>query len=480
MNEKLRFVFLSLLVVLFQSTIKIIGVIYTQSLGFLSETVDTLVDIFFVSLTLYSIHLSQRPADFEHMYGHEKIDSLGAILQGLILTMIYGILIFNAIQAIVSQSGDVENPAMGFQLLLVSIIVNFTTSQVLIWQGKKKGSLSLRMQGLNLFQDSLRAILILFNFILILFFDIESLDPYFSITLSIIIIITALNILKQGIDGLIDVNPLSAKLILELKERILSLPHVNAVYDVKVRSAGNTLFVEVHLAVEDFISIAQAEDISKVIRPMIKRFFPTYDVETIIEMNPMTAETSLSRKIVNLIHSLKEEYPDILSIQDLNIFQIEKKYLLSLVILVNDTLTLNSAHQIVTEFETQLKTKKPLISRIISHIESKDLELTDKTEEMICKRLNSQQLEETQMKIEQILKSQPSVKGYHGFEYWDILNFCIIEVHLFFEGSHKISTIHRYTSELENLIKDSMEIDNLKQVIIHAEPLEGRSDGKLF
>jgi len=480
MNEKLKFGIIALGVIIFQSILKVLGVIITQSLSFLSESIDTLVDIFFVSLTLYSIYISQKPADFEHMYGHQKIDSIGGMVQGIILVNIYIILIYNAIQTILSQTSVVKNPTFGLQLLIISMIVNLIISQILIWQGKKKKSLSLKMQGLNLFQDSLRAIIILVNFVLIVFFNISSLDPYFSIVISIVIIISAFKLIKEGINNIIDINPVSAMVLTQLQDQILTLPHVNGVETIRIRASGNKLFLELNIAVEDHISVAHADEISKALKPMINNYFPTYDVETIIEMNPLSSEVSLGEKIINLIYSLKADYPEILEIRDLNVFRIERKYFISLIIIVNNNLTLKNAHEKITEFEQELQMQIPLISRIISHIEAKDVKLRKTSVDVVCQRLNSEELKTWEQKIENIIKSKSYVKGYHGFEFWDVFDFCIIELHVFFDGNLNISTIHNYTSELEELINQNVKIDNLKEVIIHAEPLEGRSDGKIF
>ena len=59
MNSKVKFGLLTLVVVIFQSTIKLFGVLVTGSLSFLSEPADTFTDIWFVSITLYSLYTSQ-------------------------------------------------------------------------------------------------------------------------------------------------------------------------------------------------------------------------------------------------------------------------------------------------------------------------------------------------------------------------------------------------------------------------------------
>ncbi|MBY9008634.1 MAG: cation diffusion facilitator family transporter, partial [Candidatus Lokiarchaeota archaeon] len=373
MDIKIKYGIIAVFIILFQSILKVIGVVVTGSLSFLSETVDTLTDIFFVSLTLYSLYNSQKPPDFQHMYGHSKIDSLGGLVQGVILVNIYCVLIFVAILAILTSSFGIINPDLGFLLLIISFIINLVFSRILIWQGKKLNSLSLKIQGLNLFQDSLRALIVIINFVIALFFSIQFLDPYFSIALSILIIITSIYLFKEGIKDLIDVNPVNAAIIEEIKLSIFNLDHVNGVEELKVRFSGNTLFLEIRLAVEDHISVVHANDITKAIRALSNKFFPSYNVETLVEMNPLSGESSLGEGIVNLLYTMKSEFKEISDFKDLNVFRIENNYFLSLAIVVDDSLSLEEAHELSSLFETQLQEQIPFISRIITHIESQSM-----------------------------------------------------------------------------------------------------------
>ena len=130
MDDKIKFGLLSLFVIIFQSILKIYGVIITGSLSFLSETVDTLVDIIFVSILLYSLSQSQKPADYEHMYGHSKIDPIGALVQGIILINLYILLIINAILVINAGTYTISNTERGLQLLLISFVVNLVFSKI--------------------------------------------------------------------------------------------------------------------------------------------------------------------------------------------------------------------------------------------------------------------------------------------------------------------------------------------------------------
>ncbi len=480
MDIKIKYGFIALVVILIQSGLKVVGVIITGSLSFLSETVDTLTDIFFISLTIYSLHISLKPPDFEHMYGHSKIDSLGGLVQGIILINVYSVLIFVATQTILTSSFTIINPDVGFFILIISFFINLLFSRLLIWQGGKQNSLSLKIQGLNLFQDSLRALIVIISFVMALFFKVQFLDPYFSISLSILIIITSIILFKEGIKDLIDVNPVNALIIEEIKLSVFNLDHVNDVEDLKVRFSGNTLFLEVRLSVEDHITVVHANEITKNIRSLSKKFFPSYNVETLVEMNPLSGESSLGEKIINLLYTMKSEFKEISDFKDLNVFRIENEYFLSLAIVVDDSLSLEEAHELSNLFERQLQEQVSFISRIITHIESQSMLKKSLTDHLVCTPIEPQRKKEIHTSLNNLLKSIPEVKGYHGLEIWAALDFCVLELHVFFDGVLNIARVHTLITKVEQQIKNSLNIENLTEVILHSEPFEGRTEGIIF
>ncbi|MFW9989092.1 MAG: cation diffusion facilitator family transporter [Candidatus Odinarchaeota archaeon] len=479
MDTKIKFALLTVLIVAIQSILKVIGVLITGSLSFLSETVDTLIDILFVSISLYSIYHSEKPADYEHMYGHKKIDSIGALIQGIILMNIYILLIYNAIQVIIQQSILITNPETGLIILIISFSINVTFSRILIYQGKQKKSLTLKIQGLNLFQDSLRALLVIISFI-IASFNVFFIDPVLSIVLSIWIITGAVKLAIEGTKELTDTNPVNIIIIENLRQKIFQLEHVIGVHDIKIRTSGITLFLEVHLSVEDHISIVHANEIIKSIRNMSEKMFPLYEVECIIEMNPIASEKSIGEGIINLIFSMKTEYPKIVNFRDLNLFRIQNDYFISLVVIVDENLTLTEAHSVSSHFEKEIKKQSPLISKVITHIEGEPPNKFLISDQVKGADVGSEMLQQIREEVEEVLKAHPQVKGYHGLEFWATLEYCILEAHIFFDGNLNIMQIHEYISELEKSIRKRLGIDNLDSIILHSEPIEGRKKGIIF
>ena len=479
MNIKLKFAVLTLAVILFQSVLKLLGVLITGSLSFLSETADTLTDILFVSITLYSLYYSQKPADYEHMYGHAKIDSISGLIQGIILMNIYVVLIYNAIQTIIIVNFQVVNPEIGLILLIISFVVNLVFSRILISKGKQHKSLTMEIQGLNLFQDSMRAIIVFLSFIFA-YFNIIFLDPILSIVLSVWIIIGALKLAKSGIKELTDTNPISTMIIEDLRKKMFALEHVIGVNNIKIRTSGKILFLEVHLSVEDHISVVHANEIIISIRSISKKLFPLYEVECIVEMNPIASEKSLGDGLMNLIFSMRTEYPKIVDFKDLNILSIENQYFISLIVIVDENLSLSEAHRISSHFENEIRKQAPRITRVITHIEGQPYNRISIPEQVKCANVGPEMIQQISESVEEVLRKHPKVKGYHRLEFWATLDYCILEAHIFFDGSLNIAKIHNYISELENKIREELGIDNLDTIFLHSEPIEEQKEGTFF
>ena len=97
-----------------------------------------------------------------------------------------------------------------------------------------------------------------------------------------------------------------------------------------------------------------------------------------------------------------------------------------------------------------------------------------------CKPVEPQKKKEIQTSIDSLLKKIPEVKGYHGLEFWAALDFCVLELHVFFNGALNITRVHTLITEVEHQIKNTLNIEILTEVILHSEPVEGQAEGVIF
>ena len=66
--------------------LKILVGLATGSLGILSEAAHSGLDLIAAVVTFFSVRVSDKPADADHQYGHQKVENFSAFLQtGLLL-----------------------------------------------------------------------------------------------------------------------------------------------------------------------------------------------------------------------------------------------------------------------------------------------------------------------------------------------------------------------------------------------------------
>src|ERR1700733_7054928 len=108
---------------------KLLTGLFTGSLGMLSEAAHSGIDLIAAAITLFSVQVSDRPADADHTYGHGKIESLSAAIESVLMLASCICILTEAIRRILLR----EHLALKFSIwpfaaLLLSIPVAYTRS----------------------------------------------------------------------------------------------------------------------------------------------------------------------------------------------------------------------------------------------------------------------------------------------------------------------------------------------------------------
>jgi len=109
--------------------LKFVTGILTGSLGMLSESAHSAIDLIASAITLFSVEVSDRPADEDHNYGHGKIESLSAFVETGIMLASCVWIVSEALRRILFHHHLALKPSLWpFAVLLCSIAVDFTRS----------------------------------------------------------------------------------------------------------------------------------------------------------------------------------------------------------------------------------------------------------------------------------------------------------------------------------------------------------------
>jgi len=263
--------------------VKIVAWILTGSVGMLASLVDSVLDLLVSSINMLAIRYALKPADAEHRFGHGKIESIAGLAQAAFVAGSACFLVLHAIDRLRFPQ-PLADVSAGIGVLAFSIVM---TAALLSLQGyviRRTGSTAIRADALHYRSDVFTNLGIIVALILVQYGWTWT-DPVIAMAISVYIITTAVRIAGDALRQLTD-----RELEPELRNQILSSAHnhseVLGIHDMRTRQAGQTRFVQLHLELDQRLSLSQAHEIADEVEAHIREILP--GAEIIIHQDPVS------------------------------------------------------------------------------------------------------------------------------------------------------------------------------------------------
>src|SRR3954454_17705922 len=119
----------SVIAAVFITIFKVIVGVTTGSLGIISEAAHSAFDLLAAIITLFSVRVSDKPADADHQYGHGKIENFSAFLETglLLITCIW--IVWEAVQRLLYHGTHIEPTIAAFAVMFLSMVLDFWRSR---------------------------------------------------------------------------------------------------------------------------------------------------------------------------------------------------------------------------------------------------------------------------------------------------------------------------------------------------------------
>ncbi|QJC31098.1 cation diffusion facilitator family transporter [Enterobacteriaceae endosymbiont of Macroplea mutica] len=270
-----RITYCAILVSFILLILKIIAWEYTHSISMLASFIDSLIDITSSTINLLILYYSLQPADFQHSFGHGKAESLSALTQSVFICGTAIILFIHSIKYY-SHPIHLIHPTIG----IIVIIFSFFSTLLLVMLQKKvikqTNSQSTHANMLHYQSDILINSAVLFAFICNIY-NINTADPLITLCISILIFVNATKIVYKSIQSLLDQSlpDYEKKIIMNL---INSWPKVLGAHELKTRQSGPTRFIQLHLVLDDKLSLLEAHAIAEEIELALGKKFPYSEI----------------------------------------------------------------------------------------------------------------------------------------------------------------------------------------------------------
>lgn len=271
--------------------VKIGAYILTGSAAVLSDALESIVHIFAISFAFYSMHLSTKPPDKEHPYGHGKIEFFSAGFEGALIIIAAVSIIYYAIKGIISGK-EISSLDIGAFIIFLASIGNLILGIYLIRTGKKTKSLVLVADGKHVLTDSYTSIGAFLALILVLLTGIELFDPAIAILLALNILWTGKKLIRESVGGLM--NETSDNVIAEIasvfqKERI-NYPNWIDIHRLRYWKSGDKYIVDFHLTVPFYESVREGHESVKKLEEILREVLDSHNVEALIHTDPCSSD----------------------------------------------------------------------------------------------------------------------------------------------------------------------------------------------
>jgi len=447
----------SLIAALAITGLKIFVGITTASLGILSEAAHSALDLIAATVTLFSVRVSDKPADADHQYGHGKVENFSAFIETGLLLVTCVVIIFEALKRLFFHHVEIEPSLAAFLTLLFSMAVDFWRSRALGTIAAKYDSQALQADALHFSTDIWSSGVVAVGLALVLLGRrlnaswLIAADPIAALFVAGVIVFVSTRLARRTVDALLDAAPKGARsTIIKALQNIDGLLEVDR---VRIRRAGNRYFADVAVGLARNVTFQRSGQVADEVTSTVNRVLPNADVVVHSIPRAGSAENIFDRvRAVATRHNL--------NVHDVSVQDLDGRLHVEQHLEMDENLPLKDAHDRVSLLEDEIHQEVPEIASILTHIESEPA--TIESGEQIQRDAH---LEE---RLKTVSSEFPAILDTHDIEVKRVNGRVYISCHCTFPDEMPLSRVHDLSTALESRFKQ--EAPELFRVLIHPEP----------
>jgi len=232
-----------------------------NSIAIISDAINNLSDALSSIITIVGTKLAGKAPDKEHPYGHGRIEYITSLV-------VSAIVLYAGITALIESIKKIINPempdysAITLIILTAGIIVKFALGIYVKKKGKAVNSDSLVASGSDAFNDAILSMSVLASAIIYMILDL-SLEAYVGVLLSIFIMKTGIDLIKESVDNMLGTR-VESSLSKAIKKDIAKEEEIQGAYDLILNDYGPDKYLgSVHIEVPDTLTVSEVDKISR-------------------------------------------------------------------------------------------------------------------------------------------------------------------------------------------------------------------------
>jgi cation diffusion facilitator family transporter len=258
----------------------------TGSSAILAETAHSFSDLLAALIALAAVRAADRPPDPKHPFGHQKLEHVSAVIEGLILIVVA---LFVVIQSARSFGAPVENSALGIVVMGLSAGASFFVARRVSRVAKSSHSAALEADSAHIAADVWSSAGTAAALIVIAITGWVEVDSIFGIAISAWVAVTGGRLVLNGVRVLVD-ETVSQDDLDTIRDTLESTKPAGVIsyHRLRARRSGAVRHVDVHVVVDPQMTVAEAHVITDRIEASLEDRLPSADV--VVHVEPAGSE----------------------------------------------------------------------------------------------------------------------------------------------------------------------------------------------
>lgn len=277
---------ISVVVNFFLSFTQILTGLFSGSQGLIADGIHSLSDLIADFVVLFANKKSRKPSDSDHHYGHWRYENGASMILGMLLVAVGAGMLWSAIGKLMHPEQLSEVHSAALWVALAALIVKESLFRYMLSVARRVQSSLLVANAWHARSDAASSVVVAVGIIGTLA-GYHWFDPVAAFAVGILILRMGYSFAYDAMHDLMDRSADQDKEH-EIKTILLSTPGVAGLHDLKTRKAGDLILVDVHLEVQENLSVRDGHDIAIAAR---ERVLQNNDVlNVMVHIDPFTAK----------------------------------------------------------------------------------------------------------------------------------------------------------------------------------------------
>lgn len=278
----IRYAWLSVAAAVTTMAIKFTAFLVTSSVGFLSDAMESMVNLVAAGGAVIALTVASRPADEEHEYGHAKAEYFSSFAEGAMIMFAAVTIGWTAVDRLLHPE-ELDRLGLGIAISIGASAINLAVSLVLVRAGREHRSITLEADGKHLMTDVWTTAGVVVGVTLVWITGWDPLDPLIALLVAVNIVFAGLRLVVRSSRGLMDATlpDHEREAISEVLARHTS---ANTLFHgLRSRESGHRAFMSVHVLVPGAWSVQRAHNFVETVESDLRDAVEDLTVDTHIE-----------------------------------------------------------------------------------------------------------------------------------------------------------------------------------------------------